>query len=677
MSLRYRFAICIILGIMLPSNVAAGNDFEWKPISASDWAIAADSTRQISDAAVIFENIVSDCQDWQNDDKLFTLYRRVRILSDEGRKWGDVEVPIIDIDQKIKDIKGRTISRDGTIAELTKDMIFDKDIVKVKGKKLNQTKFSLPAVTNDCIVEYMIKLDANIFAWIIQSDIPVLNFDYHWMLPKFTVYSNYEKSLVEQYLTPNYLFFNELGKMNVQQLPSLKRAEELVFSTSDVPPFESEPYSMADASLQTKLICYLGSGNNPQSHWGDVSKALIEVQDDFCKKDRDLRKIIESFGPLETDEAKIAAAYDWISENIRNVSYYDLIDTKSGKELKVKDCKSVNDVLKFGYGGRTDINYVFCDMLREMNINAKIVYARDRTEDLFIVKAKYWQFDNSLAAVKRDDNSYDFYAPGHPMTPLGIVPWYLEGTKVLIGDTDNNLGTIPFSKTEQNTRNYVYTYTVNEDLEVEGEFSARMTGQPARALKVAIINEDSADYDHLLVDEIKKQFGDQKINLVAYKGLDQRDAAAIINCTIEQPDFAMTGDRVLLKPLSFTTDASNPFESKDRKTPILFNYALQLRESVQINFPPGWIIEALPNDTTFDNAAGTCAVVFERFGEGISAQKMFTIKEPFWTPDLYYPVQSLFQAGSDFSNLIVVLKQAGENDGSVLPTATRDGEETE
>ncbi|MEZ5358493.1 MAG: DUF3857 domain-containing protein [Candidatus Zixiibacteriota bacterium] len=638
------------------------DEFEWKQITSADWNIVADSARKISNAAVIFDEVISDTKYIQDGDLFVIIYRRVRILSDEGRKWGDVEVPIFSTEQKIKEIKGRTIERGNKIHELTKDMIVEKKVIKSDGDEVKQTKFTMPAVTNDCIVEYMIKIETGMYSWILQEDVPVLSFQFRWLLPVYTVNYSSEQELIEKYLTPNYLFLNKTSEIDIQQLPNLKKPEEIVFKTKDVPPFEAEPYSLPDAALQTKMFSYLGARDNPMSYWGNRAENIIDNQEEFAKKNKRLKEVVESFGPLATDEEKIAKAYNWVQENITNLSYFDLKDPKNPKkEIDPKDRDNVNDVIKLGYGGRTDICRIFCDMLREMNIDAKMAYAGDRSDDIFVLDAKFWQFDNTLVAVKLGPDSYKFYAPGHAMIPLGSIPWFLEGITALIGDADIFANT-PFSKDTENKSSFVYTYNIDDELAVEGEFSARLTGHHARSVKVDLLDEDSADYKHLILENIDGPFGDTKIEVTSFKNVDMRDEAVSVGCTIEQPDVSATGDKILLKPFSFVSNAKNPFISKERKTPMLFNYAFQRQETAQINFPAGWTVEALPHDTTYSNLVGSCTVTFEEFGEGISIQRLFILKAPFWGVDTYSYVKKLFEARENFSDLIAVIKIGEESE---------------
>ena len=58
----------------------------------------------------------------------YSIYKRIKILSNEGRKWGDVTIPFFNKEQQIEHIQGRTILSNGKIIPLDNSKIFEKDI---------------------------------------------------------------------------------------------------------------------------------------------------------------------------------------------------------------------------------------------------------------------------------------------------------------------------------------------------------------------------------------------------------------------------------------------------------------------------------------------------------------------------------------------------------------------
>jgi hypothetical protein len=648
-----------ILAIFASTAALAGDEFKWDEITGADWSVGEDSARKIFDAAMILERIIADDKNLQRKRYYRTIYRRIRIFAPSGREWGDVDVPLFNTDQKVKEIKGRTILRDGTIIPLEKQHIFEKEAVKTKGFKLKQKAFSMPGVTNDCIIEYMIRYEFDYIEpeWIIQKDIALLRGELYWHLAQFTLTQS-EAKMFKQYITPNYLCLRRYSDVNVTQLPNLKNPETLLFEIGFIPAFEEEPSSLPEASLKTRLLCYYGSDEPAEAYWGAQSTEVYDDMAEFCKKNKKLKKVLEGFHVPENDDENIHNAYQWARDSIHNIGYVELKDPKKPeKKLKLKDRDSVDDVIKYGYGNIRQINYVFCDMLREMNIDAKFAFAKDRFEDLFVEDAKFWQFDRSLVIVRRDENQYDYYSPGHAMTPRGQIPWFIEGVTALIGGDNRVFVPVPFSESDDNETVRSYDFTIDEDLFVSGEMGIILKGHPARTLRIEILDEDTVDHLDMLTEEIEGDFTGGEFKLDSCRNLDVCSGPALLYCSLDYEELSPSGNKIFFKPVTYLADSKNRFYASKRKFDILFDYAYKERELAEFALPEGWTVDAIPSDTIFQNAVGTCQLIFNTIDNKIEVQRLFFISQPFFTIDQYPLVRALFQARQDLANLIVVLKE--------------------
>ena len=267
----------------------SGTKFEWDEVTDKDWAVCEDSAKGIYDAVVVFEKITQNDENLLNAKCYRTEYYRIRILSEKGREWGDVDLPLKTEGLDIKFIKGRSIQRDGTVVELQSDNIFTKDVVKAEGAKFTQVMFSMPGVTNDCIIEYVISyqlkqeflgwssMGGAVLGWIAQKDIAVKHGEYHW-IPWMPAKSDLDPRILDFYdkfgaaldfKTPNCLWMNFPTDPRITKLPSPEQAEEVIFEVDDIPPFQGEPFSDPEASLKARVITYHGSDAKSITYWGE------------------------------------------------------------------------------------------------------------------------------------------------------------------------------------------------------------------------------------------------------------------------------------------------------------------------------------------------------------------------------------------------------------------------
>lgn len=665
-------ALALIV-LLLPAFADAKrnkNAFEWDEITEADWNLSVDSTRGIRDAAMVFERIMEDDEKMKNEKCYRTIYRRIRILSDEGRKWADGETPSVGKDAKVVMLQGRTVLRDGTEITLEEEQVFEKEVVKIKYRKYRQYSFSIPGATDDCIVEYVFKIKSPrpIVEWTIQKEIPLLQGELHWHLAQsdaLTLYDILSGGFTNR--AANYLWLNVQSEKDVQQLPNIKKPEETVFTIGFVPAFHEEPNSVPQASIKAKLLTYYGANKTPAAFWGDMSNWLAKWLDQFCKENDRVKELVKQFDSLETEERKIAAAYQWVQDSIVNTTYVELDrhqgeSEKKRKKRKEKQNESANDVMKRRYGDQVDIEYVFCDMLREMNIDARIAFAKDRFNDLFVQEAKYWQFDESLVAVRTDSGNV-FYAPGHPFAPLGRVPWYLEGVQALISG-GVELRVIPFSEAGSNTTSRSFAYTVTGNGPVEGHAEVTLSGHGARSVRMAVLDEEYSDYKDLLMEDITELFPEAEIDSLQWQHLDERDQPVRLSWHASCPELGAAGDRLLLQPFDYMSEMVNPFYSDERKHGILFDYAYKLQESAQFTLPEGMTVESLPQDSVYQNQVGSFSVAFTNFGNALVVGRFFTLNRAFWPSDAYPQVRDLFQTWENLRDMVVVLSRSSGDDNT-------------
>jgi hypothetical protein len=80
-------------------------------------------------------------------------YVRIKILTEEGRKYADVEISYFHEQGTIVSLPARTIRPDGSIA-MFEGKAYDKQIVKAKGVKYLAKTLTLPDVQVGSIIEY-------------------------------------------------------------------------------------------------------------------------------------------------------------------------------------------------------------------------------------------------------------------------------------------------------------------------------------------------------------------------------------------------------------------------------------------------------------------------------------------------------------------------------------------
>ncbi len=647
--------LLIIVFLVCLSLRASAKELTWEPVTATDWEVNEDTLAEKHGAIMIIEKIEADEADLINRKCYVTIYRRIRILNPEARKWGDVLIPYIAKHQKIENIQGRTLLRDGREIPLAKEQIFDKEIFTAEGLKIKQKSFSLPGLTDDCIIEYLfkIRLPQPNGAWDPEKEIPLLSGEYTWKFYRGKG-MGYWYSWFSELISPNWLIQNRTVKIESQELPSKKKTEKVLLTVRNVPAFKPEPYSPPENVLQTRAILFYGSTidveADDRAHWTRSAADIYARYEEFAKPNTRLAKTTAAFDSLPGQRSKIEAAYRWLQSNVKNITYLE------DEEEYLKNT-SVDEVLERGYGTREEINYAFYAMLQQMGIKSGLVYVVDRDKGEFIKKAKYWQFHRILVFEALAGGDPRIYSPGDLYLSPTQVPWLNEGTLSFI-QTKEMLAfyTIPFSKAYQNRTHRSLALSVAEDGGATVEIREKLTGQEARELRLACHQLDFDERREALANWVEAAFPQARLDSVLLE--ETAGEPVILKYRLFYPvSIQQAGSRLLLRPFDFLSRVKYEFSAETRRYPFQFDYAFEQVDSLAIKPPPGWKIEALPKNVFLFKDAGPWELQFKETGQEILVSRLLRLSKPYWEAADYAKVREFFNIQPSLKELTIVLQQ--------------------
>ncbi len=149
---------------------------------------------------------------------------RIKILTEEGRKYADVEVRFNKGKEAVYGIQARTIRPDGSIVKFD-GTVYEKPIVQASGVKLLAKTFTLPGVQVGSIIEYRFKHS-------LQAGFV---FDSHWILSQ-DLFTKYAKFSLDPY--PGYaLRYSWPAGLPQGTEPPKKHLGRINLETHDVPAF--------------------------------------------------------------------------------------------------------------------------------------------------------------------------------------------------------------------------------------------------------------------------------------------------------------------------------------------------------------------------------------------------------------------------------------------------------
>ena len=253
-------------------NAAAG----FQPVSAAELKITREPLAPGAPAIILFRQVDRDDRgETAHEDNYF----RIKILTEEGRKYGDIEIPFYKGNgNNVTALRGRTIRPDGSIANF-EGKVFEKAIVKAKGLKYMAKTFTLPDVQVGSIIEYYYTYDLS------EHYI----YDSHWILSDelFTRKANFS-------LKPYASSYAPIGiRWSWQMLPAgtvpPKEGGDNVIrlEAANIPAFQTEDFMPPENEMKSR-VDFIYSLDSPESDadkfWQKVGKKRNGSLESFIDK---------------------------------------------------------------------------------------------------------------------------------------------------------------------------------------------------------------------------------------------------------------------------------------------------------------------------------------------------------------------------------------------------------
>ncbi len=380
---------------------------DWQPVTPEELKMTSEPAAPGAPAIYLYRQVDRDDQGSQEYD-----YKRIKILTEEGRKYADIELEYVKDRENIKGIQARTIRPDGSIVNFDAK-IYDKTIIKGRGVKYLAKTFTLPDVNVGSIIEYRYTVDLN------NNYV----FDSHWILSqdlftkraKFSL--KYSNAMILQWSWP-------MGLPPGTPAP-IRQGNVIRLETQNVQAFQSEDYMPPENQLKMRIdfVYTQGSTTDPEKFWQSEGKLLYGLIEEFAGKRKAMEAAVSQIiSPNDLPDQKLQKIYSRVQQ-IRNLSFESEKTNQEQKRENLKDVGNVEDVWKRGYGGGNEINWLFLALARAAGFEAYPVLASGRNEYIFDPKMmNARQLNSTLVLVKL--NGMDFYAdPGTALAPYGLLPW--------------------------------------------------------------------------------------------------------------------------------------------------------------------------------------------------------------------------------------------------------------
>lgn len=643
--------------------VGSGFAADWRPIDPSELAQKTPRVDPAADAEAIFWEVSIEDR-IQGSDLSLTMnhYIRIKIFTERGKEeYTTIEIPRIG-KRSINDVAGRTIKADGTILDVKKDAIFDRQLVKTKGAKLSGKTFALPNVEVGDIIEYRYRevRDKEIASHLrlyFQRELPIWNVTYH--------------------LKPLSIPWLPYGMrtMAFHCRPEFQREPNGFYTTTitNVPAFKEEAYMPPQDEIRAWMLVYYEEDRkiDAEKYWREIGRGDYGRLKPFLKVDDPVKRLsAELTSGATTPEDKLAALDLHCRTKIRNLNnpvfHFTPEERKSFKENHTP-----GDTLKQGMGTGMDIDLLFAALANAAGFESRMARVANRADAFFSPQRTLMYFLSNFSVGVKVNDHWMFFDPSTPYLERGLIRWQEEGQQALISDPKDGFFVItPYAQPERSKRQRSGVFKLLEDGSLEGTVSYTYTGHVAETEKEHYQEMTPAQQEEDWKDSMTRRLSTAELSKFQMQNATDPLKPVIVTHEVSVPGYATrTGKRILLQPAFFERNLGPRFSESTRRWDIYFDYGWSEEDSVTIEAPEGWVLDqpTAPASSTFGDV-GDYTVKLQQTRDG---KKIIYSRHFSWGRDLklllpaeIYPnVKKAFDFVRDQDNFTVTLKpQAGANE---------------
>ncbi len=589
--------LCLASICLLAPSLASADD--WPPIDPADLALKSIPQQPGASAVILLRD--------ENDDdtlRFHSTYERIKILTEAGREYADIELPYSRKSFRIDSISGRTIHPDGSSTPFT-GKPFDKTVQKGRGFRYNVKAFTLPDVQVGSIIEYRYTLrydDHSLVPpeWEVQRNLFQKHATFKFIPFQFASSSHYVQ-IGHDRIADRLSWTSYLTKDNQPKLVSTPRSEWVELAMSDIVPLLDEPYSPPTRTVKMRVNFYYTDGAKVEDYWKVESKYWNKEVESFVEHRNGASDVLaKTITPQDAPEQKVRKIYAFVA-GLENRSYIPARAAQEEHALGIKPNKTAEDVLQQRSGDHDELNRTFAALVREANIPAKMMWLPDRTEIFFDPNyLNTSQLDAEVTIVELGGKDV-FLDPGTKYCPYGMLNWRSAGNRGLRQSDSKNaeFGDAPLNSYNDAMIQRLAHLKLTEDGKYEGTVTIGFGGLEGMEWRRTGGHTDDEGRKKALEDAIKEWLPvGTEITLTKKPKWDDTESQVAAEFKVSGNLATSAGKRWMMPPHVFEVNEKPKFPSAQRTNAVYLYYPYREIDEVHITLPSGVEVESLPpNDT--------------------------------------------------------------------------------
>ncbi|MGB8990008.1 MAG: DUF3857 domain-containing protein [Candidatus Sulfotelmatobacter sp.] len=582
-------------------------------------------------------------------------YARIKIFTEKGERWGDVEIEFNKNYSDVKDLKARTIRPDGSIVNF-EGQPFEKTIVRASGYKFLAKTFTLPEVKPGCIIEYRYRLQYK----------PRYLYNEEWIVSEelFTREAHFSiLPYVPSSYGTHYPLFFRLFLLPSSDAPKQQPDGSYTMAVRDIPGVEDEPLMPPRQEVEARVEFFHRDSDAPQNEgadqfWARMDKKWNDDLEHFINKKSALQSdLARTIAPNDAPEVKLQKIYARV-QKIRDLSYEEGRSKTEMRQENLKEESNVEDVLKNGYANGRQINYLFIALARVAGFEATSVYVAPRNFNAFYPTIQDpREISDDIVWVRVGNKTY-FLDPAAIFCPFPMLPWVETATSGLVVNKQGGkfLQTPPPKPSDAATVR-VADLQIDEDGNANGKVTVDYAGYPAIGYREEYRKEDEAGRKKKFEEILQDGLPGGNVEITRIDDWGDTSKPIHIEATLKADGFGTpTGRRLLVPSTLFQEAVVRNFESQKRSNDVYFHYPFEISDSITIHVPPGFVVESLPPAQTQNPGAMSYEFKPTLQGNTVVIQRHLVNSVMLFEVKYYSALRAFFNSVKSNDNLQVVFQ---------------------
>lgn len=409
--------------------------------------------------------------------------------------------------------------------------------------------------------------------------------------------------------------------------------KENIYIMKDVPPLKEEPFITTTKDYISKISHQLCLTNFP----GAENRAYMTTWKDLIQKLMDHEFLGSQLSGKHSIKKNVESIISGISDpNEQVVAIYNFVKNNmdwDGK-YRVFAYEDIKEAFEQKKGNSAEINLILTLMLQKAGFDSYPLLISTRGHGQVMVPYPFYdQFNHIINYTKVGDNYYRLDATDH------LRPYYLLDQNDLNGQglVLNRYKTqwIDLTNPVVTKSSIASNLELSDDNILKVNLNCSDQGYAALNKRKKYHSKDESEF---IKDEYIENLDDPVIDSVNFRNTDIIEENFESTIQFQTSSYVTnTGEQIFIEPMLMFNQKENPFESKERKMPIDFNYPFEETYVMNLTIPEGYEVSESPESVKFLLPENGGEFIYQTALNGNKLQLISNIKinKSLFMPDKY------------------------------------------